>query len=609
MARNKNSNNRSERNNYQDKSEVREYDKGYNAGKQRSRNNSNPKNKGRGRNSGGRGVASIETGAKDNDYNWYVPNGQILTDVASIQEVVRGGAPLTLNYQDNAFSPMATIVPGIMTYYYVPTVGNSQDGDSALNVAATSLYTRLRLKTNVASNYDKNDAMLYIISVGQLYAYYAYVTKVYGCAQYWDQYSTYLPKGIVNSMGVDYDNIIANMADFRAWINQFAYALQSLPVPNVLPYTTRQIFMNESVYTDSPNSKKHQYSHFCPMGFYKYSEGTSESAAGKLTLRYLPYFLSGAAELIPPQRDRMRWDELKLYGDELLKPILGSQDMAQYIAGDILKAYSGSSLYIVSPIAETFVVRPGYNAEVLEQMENMYIYPAEYVSSEVVQSVAVNNTYLISDLKMWYEWKPTAQQAEANYQRWQIIKESNERSLVLNRHEDGFPPERVMTMTRLSGVLPMLIKSDNKITGPDNVKHNGYFVPYTCGTEVVICAIMSYYASKTSPGTMKTSEHMFRTDNWMDLNAAATDFGFQMFHRNLALMDAVASFDWHPKLRTVIHETVTEEGNTNTFYEVTGGNWDLDNYTQISVEVLRNLNDVAVLGEFASKLNLYDNGK
>lgn len=581
--------NNSQRNNFQDKFADAEFDKGYKAGskpnRQRRRQNRKPSDK--------IGVVAIGTGSHDNDASWYTPNNQMVSDVASIQQVAKPGYPINL-YEKNSASS-AQYVPGIMTYYYVPTFGVSNDGDSALNVAATALYTKLRLRTNVASNYDKNDAMLFVIAGGQLLAYYSYLIKIYGCIQDWSMTSTYQPRPIVESMGVNYDNLVTQLADFRAWINQFAYSLQSLPIPKVLYYTTRQIFMNESIYKDA-NSDKAQLSHFVPLGFYCYEEGTVASVnGGQMVFKSLPGFTNGAQN---SQGGTMTLTDLIEYGNMLLNPVLGSQDMSQYIAGDILKAYTSANLYTVSPIAETFTVKPVYVPEVLEQMENMFIYPGWHAVASLTQKTIINNSYLSSNLVLLAgtDAQPTTTSTDDKYNAAFSATLGKQTSLILNRHEADFPQDRVMTMTRLSGVYPQYQTSDDGWLGPNGKTYKAGYIPYTCGTEIILDAQIRYYQETTSVGTQQTFKSYFKTFRWA-LSASS-----YTLYPMLVQDSVLSSFDWHPRVVTLIY-TPSSGSYPDSITSMNGGTWDLDNYTTISVDVLDNLNRVALLGEFASQFD------
>lgn len=597
--RGKGNSNSNQKNNYQDKAEEREYNKGYRAGKDSRFKGVKPSRNFK-KGDDLRSVA-ISTGSSDNDPQWYTPNGQMLKDVSSVPFYIRSGYPLSPNgeklYQ-TVGSAGTTFVPGIMAHYIIPTFGDADDAVNPLNTAATAFFTSLRRATSGTSYYDKEDAMLYLLGVGNAYSYYSYIIRAYGTLSEFSSDNVYLPSALLHAMGIDYNDCRSNISTFRTWINSFAYELQSIPIPNVLTYITRQVFLYESVYTDA-NSLKSQYSLYSPVGFYVYSEGTEENPAGMLNFKPLPCFKRTGSQapvvLGPNQSGLMKVSDLISYGESLLAPIQGSQDMSQYIASDIIKAY-GSNVYSVSPIAETFRVTPVYNTEVLSQMENLYSYGLIDVNISLTQSIAVNDSRLVPNYNFYT--MDSLSQSDSNV-AVALYKYLDEGSIIINSHKSNVTPEDVMVMTRLSGAYPnfeLITSGSGTIYTSANYKSK--CTPVTMGSEIVASTAIYFYSSARGVGQKVLTGLTYGTEDISYVDKATISTELAAVVRDQLL----ATFDWHPPIRRWLLDSTIQSPPAQA---ISGYIYDLDNYTTLSLDLLKQINRAALLGEFASRLELF----
>lgn len=569
-----NTNGKVTRNNFQDEAEIKEFNKGYKAG----RNSKNNNKKGHYA-SNLKEPVSIKTGEKENDPSWYTPNPQLLKDAASISLNAKTGYPIYT--QPGGFTSLGqynlgtTFVPGVLTLFTVPTFGDPDDSNDPINVAAASFFSSLRRATSGTSYYEKGDSLLYLIGVGQLYSLYSYMTRAYGTISEYSFDNTYTPNVLLRAMGINASDFRRNQSNFRLWLNDFALRLQTLPMPNVLSYTTRQIFLYEGIYLDS-NTSKAQYLMYNPMGFYKYSEGTETSAAGTLTFTSLP----GTA-----QTTLMTTESLMNYAESLMQPILNSQDMSQYIVSDILKAYSPSSMFMVSPIAENFRVQAHYNQEILMQMENCYIYNFTSFESTLGQNMTINTDQSL----IWnYKVSPTLntggisndELADAYKSLQQFIKDDE---ILVNFHKDNITPEDFMVASRLSGA-------------PLQLDATGAYRFKTVGSEVVAFGMLSVY---TSPNMTDSGliQYPLTTDNFFTFNKTLDDTGVMT---SFIVAQILSSFDWHPGIRYTVFTGISSGSPSITL--CTGKMMDLETTATLSVTDLKNMNRVAMLGEFDSKI-------
>lgn len=603
-----------------DKSKTRGKGNKKNAKRQTKRNNRSSafnrnSSEGRGKE---QGTVSIYTGSSDNDPSWYIPTAQLAKDVASFPTILRSGRPFNLG------TGALINTPGVMALYTIPSFGTLEANQSeALNAASSAFFNSLRRATSGTSYYEANDSMLYLLSVGSLMSYYAFLVRIYGVMNYYSVANSYTPEALITAMGVDFKDISKNMANFRAGINQLAYQMQVLVAPTVIDYITRHIFLYESIYQDSTNGKA-QYYLYSPVGFLQYSEGTSSSAAGKLHFYTFQEFTETTGDnnnFFPPfgTADGLTAQQLITYGYSLLNPILGSESM-NFIMADVAKAFGTENNYRVSPIAETYLNPPVHNPEVLMQMENAFLYGYNSVGLDITQSVSVNDSHLSIDFRGATSPQPYTTGVSADTLSMIIgsFPSMNDSNIPLNFHFNNPTPENILVATRLAGAGSKTVSHAEWI--PNSYDENATplntaLQPLTCGSEIVAKAYVYYYS--TASGYVSKSPVSIPIQTKMNYTTTTGSGGAMTIPESVAnnfitIGQLFSTFDWHPRLDFLCgtHGNGIVIGpqpawNPSDTRIMVPGVWDLDNYGEVSLSELIRLNDVAILGQFTNKMDLF----
>lgn len=282
-----------------------------------------------------------------NDPSWYAVDSSLLRDAASIPFSRAVGTQVPLDFNSAAFWDEGTkveySVPGVMTLEIIPTYGSIEDKNSPINVAATATYSFIRYANSGHANYDSVDLMLYLCAMSQVYSYINYLQRIYGLATLYSQRNRYMPRTLLYATGVDPDDVINNLANFRYGINVLINQAASLSVPANMPIFARQAFLYQNVYSEGQTVKDQMYM-FTPEGFLFFHESADPDGAGSLELNHLGH-------------TRRKCSELLEYGQRMLQPILQSEDM-NIMSGDILKAYSANSLIKLTSVPEDYSVAP-----------------------------------------------------------------------------------------------------------------------------------------------------------------------------------------------------------------------------------------------------------
>lgn len=298
--------------------------------------------------------------AGGNDPAWYTRYPQLVADSSTLAFATQLGSKIELKSVDGtAMMHEPRSVSGIITVDLGPTLGAPKTATDPINIAARNIYTYVRHANSGSSNYDAPNLMMYLAAMGSLYSYYGYLARIYGLASLYNVKNKYLPRALLECQNVDFDDVIANMANFRAAINMFVTRLSSLATPAGMPYFERSLWLYSGLYADSDTLKAQLYL-FRPYAFYQYNEPASGSGSniGTLTwnntrLDHTPYTVA----------------TLMARAEALLSPVLLSEDFG-IMSGDIQKAFGLENLMKLKYIDEGYSVFPEYNTTVLNQIHN-----------------------------------------------------------------------------------------------------------------------------------------------------------------------------------------------------------------------------------------------
>lgn len=304
--------------------------------------------------------------SKYNDPSWYVKDGQLAKDVASLSFNNALGAPSRYEFElygtSNVLQDFVNVLPGIMAINVVPAMGYSGDGSSPINIAAKNIYSFVRHMNSGHANYDSPDLMMYLGAMDSVYAFIAHMMRIYGTARVFSQTNRYIGDRLLYAMGANAVEIRSNLANFRSYINMFITKASAFCTPNVMTLYRRHFWMFSGVYKDEDIDKSQMYI-YRPISLWKYEE---LEGLGKLTAGPFAANFTTTSGLVPTV-----WslNDFYTFGNNMLAALTNSEDI-NIMSGDILKAYGQGNLWQLGLINEDYVVLPVYSAEVLDQIHN-----------------------------------------------------------------------------------------------------------------------------------------------------------------------------------------------------------------------------------------------
>nr|AVD54024.1 capsid [Macaque picobirnavirus 1] len=512
-----------------------------------------------------------------NDPNWYNNNDQLLKDAASFSYFYPAGSKIDLQRTTTELTNILAGINdmGVMACATLDAPGCATDQYSPVNVAARQIYTWVRHANSGHTNYDAPDLMLYILSMDSAYAMYAYMVRAYGCLQLFSQVNRYYPKGIMEAFSLDYDDFIANLADFRYFINSYAYKLASLAVPASIPFFTRHVWMYSNTWLDDISAKAQLYV-YTPYGFHVFDE--FNATGGKLTFRKWHNSIDTSTGKLALHK----FADLKAMANSILDAVLASEDM-NIMSGDILKAFGTDGVLKVAPVSEDYVVFPQYSAEVISQIKNATFVGSDFVdgSLDITQNAGIGNGAILFQPKFTIEAEAVPIDTDKRVIQAQLL---NTRRLI-SMWRDDITPDDTMVATRLTVV-------------PETTTNGGISIcKLSCfGSELAITHRECGFGTLPGDNTWQTAwtrDYGYAVAIEGDVSNAA-----KVIEMTTQIAQVTSSQYFKDQPAKVVAQRIMNSADELMKWTVTMFMFDLNNYGILDYQDLQKLHETALLSEF-----------
>lgn len=494
-----------------------------------------------------------------NDWRWYARSPEMVKAYASFPFGEATGMPIRL---DVPFISNNS-VPGVMVVGFAPAIGADGGETAAVNVAMRQLYSDIRHKNSGAANYEAPDLMCYILGMGSIYTYVAWLRRVYGLMLAYSQTNRYIPKYLLQAMGVDYDDVQQHLADLAGYINLLsAKVAGSLCVPNGMAYMARHAWMVSGVFMDSTTTKA-QYYLYNPDYYYKLNV-TGTPAVTSLQYVSSPFRANGTLK---------KFSAMVTFGDELFNAVITNEDF-NIMSGDILKAYGLGGVVTLPAMSQDYMVLPTYSPEVLSQIENSTSMTLTLTTgSGVTQDTSIGGGYLKPAYNvlatMWDRQKGLAMSA--------TLKNAVDTALsgrkLVNFHNDGVTPEQMIVATRLNTLFNVMTVNMPTVDGAPITMNLSV---KACGSEFVTSTYIGMLSYYPTAGALT-----FIPINYVAGNVKAVSLAQRML------------FDWAP-LSIVLNDEVSGSNLNISGATITG---EIDNYTYVDAVGIQNMHSMSLLSE------------
>lgn len=516
-------------------------------------------------------------GYSSNNPAWYTGNPIAAKKAGSINFSYPLGYNIDLD--NPLFSTAANkgsfSLPGMMALDVVPSMGRSSDASSALNLAAFKLYSFIRHENSGARNYDSPDLLLYVAAVTDVYSYVTWLQRTYLICNSYSVMNEYIPRAYCELSHIDFEDVIANLADFAYQLDNRINKIRSFKVPGDMPIFQRRAFMFKDLYTEGDNIKDQMY-FYNPDGFYIFK--LDIDGAGSLVN-------VGLAELTEITGTfKLKVKDLFVGLDNLISRIAEQEDFG-IMSGDILKAY-GANVVTLAPFdpAPGVGVAPVRDVAVLEQIQNSTVVGRSkldnnttryYVNTDIMQSDLKN--YLVTEPRIAMEANNNVEGKIEIYSKKALL----ENRLLTSRYSDP-SPEQVLESTR---TMVIAVGYTDQVVG-NKISAE---LELLCGTEIISDCRMIFYETKNG---------IERVLNTLSLGyALGIDLDSQTKYNELPssyrMLTLLSQFDYHPCVRICAAKHAATEGDVDWINAYTAFN--TSEYTIVTTDVLRRLHDTALM--------------
>lgn len=512
-----------------------------------------------------------------NDPSWYMRNPIAAKKAGSLNFTYPLGYVVDLDSELFRSGPQygQQTFPGMMKLDVVPALPTSKTAASALNVAAFKLYTFIRHENSGSRNYDAPDLMLYVLGVAELYAYVNWLQRIYLVANSYSVENAYIPRTMCALEGVDYEDVITNMADFAYELDNRLNKLRAYRCPGDMPIFARRAFMFKDIYIEGPSIKDQMY-FFHPDSFYVFK--LDSDGAGKLHSMALNDICA------PALPGKLSVKSLFNGFDYLLNAITAQEDFS-IMSGDILKAYGSNVISIgtfdPSPSAG---FTPVYNVEMLEQIQNSTIYGMTSVdnkqSNEFTFTVNVDieqdptKAFLVCDPTMKYKEK-----SEGSNLATVKTKRDYQSARIMTSSKLDPTPVDVMENSRLMAITTSIDKSEGPIY--EEAHH------ILCGTELIVACQIGYYGIDSEDG-----HKFFNVVDVAYANGYLVDHSEEVNATEVRMISMLSHFKFSP----CMHAIAAKSNSTGSFaVQNSWFNFEPSEYTIVTQRSLARLHDTAIL--------------
>lgn len=485
-----------------------------------------------------------EVKSSNNDPIWYLFNGTVVSDAASISYSNPMGIPIqecTFNGETHK-----NTIPSLLAIYFSPTLGDTKNGITApVNIQTRAIMTKCQSNVSVKLPFAASDIAVHFGAVDSLYIMYEFCARLYGLYRTYAAMDRTMPEIYYRAMGLDPNNMEQHMSmiSFKHKLNKIGTDIARLFIPKGLAIFDRHKWMCQNIFLDSPSIKAQQYM-FVPRGLWKFvPEG---STGGELEYVPMPSFqytgLKGVMD----------------YFDLLLDPVINDLDMWT-MNGYMLRTYGSENCRETSLINDDYKVVPVFNAEVLPQIHNMDV-AGPFISNQRIQQNE-------NDCVVWVPKTEPVYHGDISIGTYGKI--------LIDMPFDAPTPVDNLLATRL------------KISGYVGDSH---FDIYTWGTEIV--------------NSLRILSGAYGNVQDIDINTLAipanwTDDSVELAPEYvLYILEPVAKlshFNMSPMYKLTNDVKDDLESSTSVWYDVIS---DLTNYTTIGYDELAKLHDAAVMGEW-----------
>lgn len=335
-----------------------------------------------------------------NDYSWYNKNPILLESAARIPFAVPTGGSVdagTLYWHGTGSTFTKTSgsikTSGVMTLDFAPAIGNSNSVDSPATIAAREIYAKVRKAYSGTLSVDAPDFMMYLLALDGIYSYIARLKRIYRTINVYSGVNKYTPEVLLglnlgfssstqNGLATALDSLRTNKTKLWGGINTLISNVSKFTCPAVMDIFNRHYWMNDNYFMDRATRKAQIYM-FRQSDYWKFSLD-SEKRGSVITEEFNFSKAPAGTDVV---------DYLLNFGNTLLSALNDDED-AYTINGYLMRAFEGYPSFKIDDLKEDEVAEFVYSPEVLYQIHNAKVVPADYPVVAFATQTGTNSVVL-----------------------------------------------------------------------------------------------------------------------------------------------------------------------------------------------------------------------
>lgn len=418
---------------------------------------------------------------------------------------------------------------------YTTGIGSS----NSLNLASLSLYTKLSANNAKTSIYAPQDLTTLILGVGQLIAVASHCARAFGLARLFNYRNRAYPRTIIKSVGIDYDDLASNFADYRNRYNLLMVAASQIPIPANIPYFAKCSEIYAHAYLDMEGSSMAQTYVFCPESTWILNE---EAEGGtSLDVLKLQADTNGQVKTMNTLLGALQ---------SMIEALLNSTTL-NAVYSDILRVADkeGMPLYSFTTIPDDYTVLPVYNKEIRQWINNLTILGTP-LDTPVVGDHTPGNKVLPDPDNNGVKYKPQF--------RLTMVEAINP---ILNFDSGDVGVNDIVEATRLTSAYSLVMDGPNTYTD--------------------VCALADFYVTR-----INLYEGAALTGTLNNVGLRFEDASKpEVLYNAMTTLAVYSNFDWSPTLYLV--------NRSYTLYDVIQ---DFNYFTTVDLEYLTRLHEACMFG-------------
>lgn len=326
-------------------------------------------------------------GKNYNDFSWYDKNHQLVVDTANLPFNLQMSKVLDI-LEPN----IGKGIPMMMTLAHDWLIGA---GD-AVTTAGRMLWADIRKHNSGATNYQSSDPIAIITAAADVFINIKWMSTFFGIVKYFNARNKRVPEVLFRSAGIDYDDFVKNLADYRARFNKLLLQARVITIPKKYPWIDAAMALYSNLFKDEDSDTGREQLYLVnKAAFYKLA---TEGEDGHYVVTPIEYrdlfpddefigirgsasswakaekaYITGSAQATSTFHSLTKFsmflDILKLQIDAIIQ-----DEDANIIQGDMDKAFSNGSEYKTGQLDESFEIKPIYSEEFGWYLHNATIY-------------------------------------------------------------------------------------------------------------------------------------------------------------------------------------------------------------------------------------------